>query len=268
MTTYAIGDVQGCCAQLIALLRKIKFNPDKDRLWFVGDLVNRGPQSLKTLRVIKSLEPEAITLGNHDLALMAAYYGASKPQPGDTISEVLNAPDVDDLIDFLHRQKIFHWDQTQNRAMCHAGLHPHWSTHKAQELAQELESVLQGNAPYEFFDHMYGNTPNQWSDSLQGYDRLRTICNYFTRIRLCDSQGKIDFTYKGELKNAPSNLIPWFNHPQLQQWNAPLIFGHWAALNGQTHSPQWLGIDTGCVWGKTLTAINISSHERFQVAAV
>jgi bis(5'-nucleosyl)-tetraphosphatase (symmetrical) len=266
MTTYAIGDVQGCFAELQILLTQLKFNPEVDTLWFTGDLVNRGPQSLEVLRYVKRLGAKhKVVLGNHDLHLIAVAYGARKLHAGDTLDEVLSAPDSDELIYWLRHLPLFYRDKQSGCLLVHAGLAPTWSAAEARELAAEVEKVLHGETPEFFLQQMYGNEPNQWRDELSGIERLRCIINYFTRMRFCHADGSLDLSYKGEIAGKPDDLIPWFDVPDRKNANEKIIFGHWAALNGKTNSPFLCALDTGCVWGNCLTAMRVEDGERFSV---
>lgn len=262
MTTYAIGDVQGCFDELTALLKEIHFNSNQDHLCFVGDLVNRGPKSLETLRFIKSLGNKAITvLGNHDLHLIAVYYDHQPLKTHDTFQDILEAPDAAELIEWLCHKPLVHHDSRLNWTMVHAGIPPQWTISEALEKSQEVEKVLQGAQREELLKNMYGTHPDQWSEDLQGFDRLRLIINYFTRMRFCNAQGKLELHVKGKAMNAPSGFAPWFDLPRKTEKD-PIVFGHWAALDGITNHPYAHGIDTGCAWGNALTALNLSTLKR------
>lgn len=266
MTIYAIGDIQGCYAELQNLLAELSFNPLQDTLWFTGDLVNRGPQSLDVLRFVKSLGEKHITvLGNHDLHLLAMAYGTKKPSTSDTLMTVLQAHDCDELIDWLRRRPLLHHDKHTGYVMTHAGLAPSWTVHEAKLLAQEVENVLRSNKPEFFLQNMYGNQPNKWDEQLAGIERLRCIINYFTRMRFCYADGSLDLTYKGEIAGKPDDLIPWFDVKDRVNANDKIIFGHWAALNGKADVPNIFPLDTGCVWGNCLTAMRLEDGIRFSV---
>jgi bis(5'-nucleosyl)-tetraphosphatase (symmetrical) len=267
MSNYAIGDVQGCFAALQALLTHIQFNADQDTLWFVGDLVNRGPQSLATLRFIKALgDKHHIVLGNHDLHLLARAHHAHPGWKEDTLAEILTAPDKDELFFWLARQPLFYYDEKLNYCMAHAGLAPVWDLTQAQALAQEVSDVLQSGAAGEFFHHMYGNTPCAWRDDLQGWDRLRCITNYFTRVRFCFADGSQDLEQKGNINSQAKTLMPWYEVPDRKNADLNILFGHWAALAGVTNTPHTYALDTGCVWGFSLTAMRLEDQRRFQVS--
>ncbi|MBC7983832.1 MAG: symmetrical bis(5'-nucleosyl)-tetraphosphatase [Candidatus Obscuribacterales bacterium] len=259
MPTYAIGDVQGCFTELIALVAKIKFNPVQDRLWFVGDLVNRGPQSLEVLRYVKGLGKSAVTvLGNHDLHLLALALSRSEPRKAqDTLDDVLNASDRDELLDWLRQQPLLHHDAALGYTMIHAGLPPQWNLATAKACAQELAAALRNdNDARELFTHMYGDKPHRWSNELRGIDRLRFITNCFTRLRVCDAAGQLNLKYKGELKAIPEGFFPWFRAPQRQSQELRIVCGHWSAL-GLHQANGVIAIDTGCVWGGQLCAFRL-----------
>lgn len=264
MSIYAIGDVQGCYAALRRLLDKCQFDPARDRLWLVGDLVNRGPHSLAVLRFVKSLGKRAVTvLGNHDLSLLVIAAGYGKPRHGDTMDAILRAPDRDELLHWLRHQKMMH--AGNGYAMVHAGLLPQWTIKQALALAGEVEAALQGDEHDEFLRRMYGNKPERWRDSLRGYDRLRVITNVFARMRLCTTKGRLEFAHKGNPVEMPRGYMPWFKVPQRRSRKTPVIFGHWAALGLYTGSNVF-SIDTGCVWGRELTALRLSDRALFQHA--
>src|SRR3990167_4877680 len=266
MAIYAIGDIQGCYTAFIRLLDLIQFDDHQDRLWFTGDLVNRSPQSLEVLRFIKSLgSTHQVVLGNHDLHLLAIAYGIKLLRPLDTFQDVLNAPDRDELIEWLRTCPLLHYDASLNMVMVHAGFSPVWTLKKAQQLAREVEEVLQSESANLFLQNMYGNEPDSWDDALQGKERWRCITNYLTRVRLCDISGCIDLSYKGKLKDKPAHLIPWFDIKNRSSCDVKIIFGHWAALGGQADVPNVYPLDTGCVWGNCLTAMRLSDEKRFSV---
>lgn len=264
MTVYAIGDVQGCFAALEKLLHKINFNPQNDSLWFTGDLVNRGPQSLETLRFVKQLGKSHVTvLGNHDLHLIALAHGVQHhTNSDDTLRPILTAPDRDELIDWLAHQPLLHHDEKLNFVMTHAGIAPSWDLATAKKLALEVESVLQSEQRREFLQHLYGNEPHHWSPNLTGWDRLRCIVNHFTRMRFCHADGSLELKTKESVQVADTTLIPWFKVTPRALAQTNIIFGHWAALGGVTNTPHVYGIDTGCVWGFCLTALRLDNLER------
>ncbi len=259
MSIYAIGDLQGCLDSLQHLLDKIKFNPKKDQLWFTGDLVNRGPKSLETLRFIKGLGKSAITvLGNHDFHLLAMAAGNMRYlKKGDSLNAILAANDKDELIDWLLKQKLIHTDKSLKLSLVHAGVHPNWSIKKANKQARKVESILQSTGCQKFLQNMYGNQPKLWHKINKKQDKLRFILNTFTRMRYIYPNGKLDFKYSGDVGSQPRRLIPWFLHPKGKLKNNKVIFGHWSRLSiRQTNNV--FAVDTGCLWGEKLTALEIS----------
>ncbi len=263
MAIYAVGDVQGCHTELVQLLEKFKFDASHDQLWLVGDLVNRGPDSLAVLRLVKSLGGSAVTvLGNHDLHLLAVAEGVAALHPSDTLDDILHAPDRGELLFWLRHQKLLH---TENDCvLVHAGLLPSWTVKQAVILANEAEQALRGNHYVELLAHMYGNQPNHWRDDLVGYDRLRVIINAFTRLRICTDSGAMEFKFKGEVKDIPQGYRPWFETPQRANADVTVVFGHWSAL-GLLRQEKVIALDTGCLWGGALTAIRLEDREIFQV---
>ncbi len=266
MATYAIGDVQGCYDELQALLAKIHFDPHVDQLWFVGDLVNRGPKSLDVLRFIKQLpKPAVITLGNHDLHLLAVAAGVQSKSAKDTLDEILQADDCEQLCSWLAQQHLVYHDATLGFTMVHAGLIPQWDLATALTLNQEIEYLLQGNARHDFFKHMYGDQPDTWNDDLPGWERARFIINCFTRIRYCTPASKLDLATKTPIGTQPQGFLPWFKIPDRQHKSLQILFGHWASLEGKIDEPNVYALDTGCVWGGWLTALCLQTKEKFQV---
>ena len=264
MATYAVGDIQGCCTEFQQLLDLIHFDPAADRLWLVGDLVNRGPDSLGVLRLVKSLGDAAITvLGNHDLHLLAVAEGAVELHRNDTLDEVLSAPDRDELLAWLRGQRLLHVED--DWVLVHASLLPQWSVAQAQQLAHEVEAALRGKYYHDFFVRMYGNHPNRWQDDLTGHKRLRVITNVFTRMRICTAQGEMEFKFKGEEKDIPEGYMAWFNVPGRASADATVIFGHWSAL-GLKMDRRIIALDTGCLWGGSLSAVRLEDRKLFQVA--
>jgi bis(5'-nucleosyl)-tetraphosphatase (symmetrical) len=263
MTTFAIGDVQGCHEQMFALIRQIDLVSSSRKLIFVGDLVNRGPHSLATLRYVRSLgESASVVLGNHDLHLLALAHGIRTPHSSDTMDEILNAPDRDELIDWLRHRPLANFDQ--GFLIVHAGVLPQWTLQQTLELAREVEHALQGPNWVNFLRVMYGNTPATWVDSLEGPDRLRCIVNAFTRLRYCSVDGTMDFESK-EGSSAPSSgYMPWFDVPGRKTEEVTVVFGHWSTL-GLTMRPNLIGLDTGCIWGGKLTAVRLEDRAIFQV---
>ncbi len=264
MSIYAIGDIQGCHDEFQQLLQEIEFDPARDKLWLVGDLVNRGPDSLQVLRTVKALGDSAITvLGNHDLHLLAVSEGKADLHRSDTLDEVLNASDRDELLTWLRHQRLLYAED--GYVLVHAGLLPQWSVKKAASLAREVENALRGDEYATFLERMYGNTPNVWDDELSGYKRLRVITNAFTRMRICTEQGEMEFKFKGEVERIPEGYLTWFDVPKRKGKDATVIFGHWSALGLKVES-NIVALDTGCLWGGPMTAIRLDDRKIFQVA--
>ena len=265
MARYVVGDIQGCFKSLECLIEKLSFNAHQDELWFAGDLVNRGPDSLACLRFIKQLGAAAkVVLGNHDLHLLAIHALKQKPKRKDTLLQLLDAPDCDDLMQWLKQQPLMVWDPDSDLAMVHAGIPAMWTIPQAFQLSEEVSAVLRGENCLEFFEVMYGNQPDNWSNSLAGMARLRVITNYFTRMRFIRHDGALDFAAKEALDTAPEGFMPWFQASRHDK--AKILFGHWAALMGETGSEQFQALDTGCVWGGALTAMNIDTGARTSCA--
>ncbi|MEZ5541982.1 MAG: symmetrical bis(5'-nucleosyl)-tetraphosphatase [Pseudomonadota bacterium] len=262
MAVYAVGDIQGCFDELQALLEQLHFDPAADQLWLVGDLVNRGPKSLETLRFVRALGAAAIcVLGNHDLHLIAASHGRPLGRGGHTLDAVLAAPDRDDLVDWLRRRPLLHHDAAIGYTMVHAGLAPQWDLTLAQRCAREVEAALQGPQLLKFIEHMYGNRPSRWTEDLQGWDRLRFCVNCFTRMRYCDAGGKLDFHAKGPPGSQPAGLLPWFDLPRASR-DLRVVFGHWSTL-GRVDAPGVYPLDTGCLWGGAMTALRLDGEPRW-----
>ncbi|WP_053162933.1 symmetrical bis(5'-nucleosyl)-tetraphosphatase [Pseudomonas sp. P1.8] len=264
MATYAVGDLQGCLEALQCLLKQVAFDPAKDRLWLVGDLVNRGPQSLETLRFLYTIRESLVcVLGNHDLHLLAAGRNIERLKKTDTLREIIDAPDSAELLEWLRQQKLMHYDEQRNTALVHAGIPPQWSLRKALKCAAEVETALRDdNLLPPYLDGMYGNDPAKWDNDLKGVTRLRVITNYFTRMRFCTAEGKLDLKSKEGLDTAPPGYKPWFQHKERKTKDLKIIFGHWAALEGNIDAPGISALDTGCVWGGALTLMNVDSGER------
>lgn len=266
MATYAVGDIQGCYTEFLRLLEQTRFDPAIDRLWLVGDLVNRGTDSLNVLRLIKSLGDAAITvLGNHDLHLLAVAEGAAKLHRSDTLNDILGAPDRDELLTWLRAQRLLYVEG--DFVLVHAGLLPSWTVAQAQQLAHEAEAALAGQHYHDYLVHMYGNHPDHWEDDLSGYNRLRVITNACTRMRVCTLKGEMEFKFKGEVCNVPEGYMPWFDVPGRASANATVVCGHWSGL-GLKVTPQVIALDTGCLWGGTLSAIRLEDRELFQVPCI
>lgn len=254
MSNYIIGDVQGCLTPLKRLLDKINFS-DNDSLYFVGDLINRGPESLQTLRFVKSLTNAETVLGNHDLHLLAVYFKTRPSQPDDTLQEILDAPDAKELIAWLRQQPLLIHLKNVNSVIVHAGVNPLWTLNEALSYAHEISQTLQSTQVASILNESFGNDPNRWQNNLIGTDRIRCLINYFTRMRFCSADGKLDFTYKGEPPHHNPAFKPWFEHPLAIK--ETIYFGHWASLLGNTQQSRVIGLDTGCVWGGALTAIKL-----------
>jgi bis(5'-nucleosyl)-tetraphosphatase (symmetrical) len=256
VTRYAIGDVQGCDQELRALLARLRFSADRDQLWFVGDLVNRGPGSLATLRLVHELRDNAIVvLGNHDLHLLAVAAGVRRRRRSDTLDDVLAARDRDALLEWLASQPLAHAQGAD--LMVHAGVVPQWTVALTLSLAAEVSAALRNNSRA-LFEHMYGDEPDKWDPQLSGNERLRFVINVLTRMRVCTADGRVDISIKGEAPPPPSPLRAWFEHPRRLSRDARIIFGHWSALGLVQHAGV-VGLDTGCVWGGALTALDLDS---------
>ena len=261
MAIYAIGDLQGCYDPFRRLLDEINFEPSKDTLWLVGDLVNRGPKSLKTLRFVKDLGDAAITvLGNHDLHLLALWAGAIPVSKRfDSMNKVLRAPDVDELCDWLRARPMAHYDEKLNTLLVHAGTHPLWNVKKTLARAAEVEQELRGSVYETLLRQMYGNMPNAWSGKLTGYKRLRFIINCLTRMRMLTPKRKLNFSPSGGAWPVRSNLVPWFKGEHATLAESRIVFGHWSQL-GLIVLPNLISLDTGCVWGRQLTAARLDKR--------
>lgn len=263
MATYAIGDIQGCHAPLARMLDRIAFDPAADRLWIVGDLVNRGPESLRVLRFLRGLgDAASIVLGNHDLYLLMVAAGLKRRDGDDTLSQVLEAPDRDELLAWLRGLPLLriHGDHV----LVHAGLLPGWTVARAQALAAEVGAALCGPQARTFLRNLAGNRPARWSDGLEGWDRLRVIVNAMTRLRFCTVQGHMDLRAKGPPHEAPPGTLPWFRVPERLSRTHTIVCGHWSAL-GFYREPGLIALDSGCVWGGKLTALRIEDGAVFQV---
>lgn len=265
MATYAIGDIQGCYASLQQLLQKIAFDPSNDKIWLVGDLINRGPDSLAVLRWAKSHEKSVITvLGNHDLHALVVYEGFETAHRLDTLDELLAAPDAASLFDWLRRQRLAY--AQDDYLLVHAGVLPQWKTQQQViQLAAEVETALRSNDYRDFLRQMYGDQPDTWRDDLSGMDRLRVITNALTRLRVCTPDGAMEFRFKGELADIPAGYHPWFALPATADRDSTIIFGHWSAL-GLMLNNDVIALDTGCLWGDSLTAIRLQDRQLFQVS--
>ena len=268
MTVYAVGDLQGCLQPLKRLLKQVNFKPKKDTLWLTGDLINRGGECLETLRFVYDMRDSVVTvLGNHDLHLLAVAAGVRTQSPSDTLDGILNAPDKEVLLNWLRHQPLLHHDPVLEFTMVHAGIPPQWSLKIAQKRAREVEAVLQSDLYELLLSTMYGNTPQCWEKGLEDCDRWRVITNYFTRMRFCDAKGKLELTSKAGLHHAPKGYAPWFEHLHRKTYHDRIIFGHWAALEGQAYSENVFALDTGYVWGNRMTMMKLSNQKRFSVDA-
>lgn len=258
MAFYAIGDVQGCFDALRALLDKLRYDPVGDKLWFTGDLVNRGPQSLEVLRLVSSLPKTETVLGNHDLHLLAVASGQAPRKKNDSFEDVLTAPDREILLEWLRHRPLLVHDEHSEYTLVHAGLLPDWDAVTAQRLAREAEQAIARSQHNELFTHMYGDTPDHWQDELGGWARLRVIINAFTRLRYCDRAGHMDLRPKGRPGQQPPHLLPWFQVPGRKSHTLRIVFGHWSTL-GTWNADGVLGIDGGCLWGGRLTAVRLDT---------
>jgi bis(5'-nucleosyl)-tetraphosphatase (symmetrical) len=271
MATYVIGDVQGCYQELSQILDRINFNEQQDRLWFTGDLVNVGPQSLEVLNFVKNLGDIAITvLGNHDLHALATAQDPSRhKRPKDTLDTILASPDRKELLDWLRKLPFLHEDSALGFVLIHAGLVPQWDIHQAAELASEVEDVLRNGNYRKFIDHMYGNKPERWSEELTGWERLRFITNCFTRMRFCDAGGRVDLEEKGPPGSQHKPYQPWFTFTSRRTKGKKIIFGHWSTVQlgniREFSKYNVYPLDTGCVWGGQLTALRLDDETLFSV---
>lgn len=264
MASYAVGDIQGCLQPLTQLLELARFCPKSDTLWVAGDLVNRGPQSLETLRFIKNLPSTKVVLGNHDLHLLAAAKGHKTLGKKDTLTQILMAPDKQELLGWLQQQSLIHHDKALGYTMVHAGIPPTWSISKTIALANEVETVLRSPDSDNYFRHMYGNTPSQWDDGLKSVERLRVITNYLTRMRFCNAKGTLELETKTDV--APPGFDAWFRFESHLCKGEQIIFGHWASLLGNTGEDNFIALDTGCVWGGRLTMMRLEDKQIFSLA--
>lgn len=263
MATYAVGDIQGCYHSFLQLLDEISFDLGQDQLWLVGDIINRGANSLEVLRwVVAHREQVTCVLGNHDLHALVVAAGFVRMHRSDTLQSLLAAEDRDVLLDWLRHQKMLHAEQ--GYVMVHAGLLPEWSLEQALALSKEVEHALQGHDYRNFLRHMYGNQPSRWRDDLDGIDRLRIITNAMTRLRICRADGEMEFQYKATLADIPDGYMPWFDVPERKTRSEVVIFGHWSALGLQQRN-NVVALDTGCLWNGKLTAFRLHDQAVFQV---
>jgi bis(5'-nucleosyl)-tetraphosphatase (symmetrical) len=271
MSNYVIGDIQGCYKSLRKLLKKVRFSADRDTLWCVGDLINRGPNSLDTLRFLQDIDDATnIVLGNHDLHFIAINENCSPTHNKGALEKLLKASDCQQLSDWLRTKRLAYYQSLDTRfgimnfLMIHAGVSPQWSLQKTLNLAAEVEYALQSPDYKKFLRHMYGNTPDFWYNKLQDLDRLRVITNYLTRIRFCDEIGRLNLSIKEGLDAAPPGFSPWYKHEKISS-KATILFGHWAAIEGRTDSEHVHALDTGCVWGRELTLMRLEDQKRYSV---
>lgn len=265
MATFAIGDIQGCFDEFQTLLEKIQFG-SQDQLWLAGDLVNRGPSSLETLRFIKNLGSQAqVVLGNHDLHLLAVAHYPEKINSSDTLDSILLAEDREELLNWLRFCPLIHHDKEKNFVLVHAGIPAIWTLEEAMSYAQELETIIQSERSSDYFKYMYGDTPSIWSADLEEWDRLRVIGNYLTRMCFCTREGQLDLKTKGGSEAAPESYAPWYDFISQATSQPPIIFGHWASLKGNANNTNVIAIDTDCVRGGELTAVRLEDRKKFSV---
>ena len=268
MATYVIGDVQGCHRELLDLLDTLRFNPQNDRLWFTGDLVNRGPDSLETLRLVREIATVTV-LGNHDLHLLAIAFGKAIPREKDTLNTILEAPDRDELLAWLRNLPLLHHDPELKYTLVHAGLAPQWDLATAESCAREVENIIRGPRAAKYFARMYGDKPDRWSEGLKKWDRYRFITNALTRIRYCDQDGRLALRYKGPPGSQPAGYLPWYQLEGRRSRELRILFGHWATLTlGKENDCETFAVhplDTGCVWGGGLTAMRLEDQCYFSV---
>lgn len=267
MSTYVIGDIQGCYEAFSRLLERLRFDPADDRLWLVGDLVNRGPQSLEVLREVMSLGDSASTvLGNHDLHLLAVAAGVRELSASDTFDDVLKAKDCDEILDWLRHRPLIVFNEKRNRLLVHAGIPPGWSVKRALKEAGKVEALLRDDDWMNALASMYGNSPRAWTKSLRKELKVRYTINALTRLRYCDSKGRLALEYSGPPGTQPKNYLPWFRFPKRKAAGTHIYFGHWSSL-GEMHGENLTALDSGCVWGRRLTAIKLlrRSHPRTRV---
>lgn len=266
MSTYVIGDIQGCFDELQSLLAKFAYDQTKDELWFVGDLINRGTKNLETLDFVMSQERAIAVLGNHDLHFLSVATGCHSGTSKDTFNDLLKSKNLSQIVDWLRRRPLIHHDQSSGFTLVHAGIPPIWNLDTCLLRAREVESILRGEHYQSFLKKMHGNHPDEWDDDLTGFARLRMITNYFTRMRFCTPQGRLDLTHKG--LERPNGFSPWFELERAAGKQAAgkqmrVLFGHWAALQGHSHDDCALALDTGCVWGRHLTAFRLEDEQYF-----
>ena len=267
MATYIIGDIHGCFDELQLLLTQFSYNSKNDKLWFIGDLVNGGGKSLETLQFVKNLDNTICVLGNHDLTLLGVARGQITPLNDRDIGfgSILIYKHKEELLSWLINRPLIHYDPDFNVLLVHAGIAPQWTLEKSLALGKEVEAVLKGHESTQFFANMFGNKPSIWNDNLTGWDRIRCIVNYMTRMRFCYADGNLNFNEKGPINPNNSDIIPWFNMPNRLTLGVKIIFGHWAALKGITNCKNATSLDTGCIWGGSLSAIRLEDNKLFRV---
>ncbi len=259
MTTFVIGDLHGCLTPLKRLLDKVQFEPGSDQAWFVGDLVNRGPQSLETLRFVRSMGSDAIcVLGNHDLHLLAVIHGIRQTSGKDTLDDILHADDLHELTDWLRHLPLLHHSEELNVTMVHAGIHPDWNLAQAKTLAAEVEKALRSDNYAHHLQRMFGNKPAKWSDTLGKKRRRRFAINAFTRMRFCTKKGKLDFCQTCAPAKAPENLMPWYAVPDRKEIDGRILFGHWSSHPAFAVS-NVVPLDRGAIWGGSLAALALET---------
>jgi len=268
MATYAIGDIQGCYQSFRKLLKIIRFDPLNDRLWLAGDMINRGPDSLATMQFILDHQQQIqCVLGNHDIHFLAVAFECHEKNPKDTFDDILNSQQKDEIVTWLTKQPLAHFDRSLQTLMVHAGLPFQWSKNEVLEHAREVSNKIQSASCYQFYRSMYGNLPDNWQDDLQGMARLRYITNALTRMRYCQAHGHLELSVKSTPGDQNSHLYPWFELEN-KQYNGDIVFGHWASLQGRCPYDQIHALDTGCVWGGSLTALRLEDKMRFKVKSV
>lgn len=261
MAIYAVGDIQGCYDPLRRVLDRVGFDPDADVLWSVGDMVNRGPQSLEVLRYLRGLGAACkAVLGNHDLHLLAVMFGARPAKKKDTFDEILSAEDRSELQTWLRALPLAHYEH--GTLMLHAGVIPSWTLSDTLEHAGNVQAALRGDQAQDFLRYMYGNTPHTFNDALAGWERLRVITNILTRLRFCAADGQLDLECAAAPGAGPEGMLPWYAHSARKTQQVPIVFGHWATLNGELDEPNLFALDTGCVWGNELTLMRLQDKQR------
>ncbi len=262
MSTYVVGDIQGCYEPLVELLDQVAFCSERDVLMSVGDVINRGPKNLEVVRLVRSLgDSFRAVLGNHDLSFLAVALGARQPKRSDTTADLLAAPEREELVQWFRERPLAM--MVGSYLVVHAGVAPDWDVEQTLQYAAEVSAVLRSDCGTEYLEHMYGDTPHRFDESLKGYERLRVITNVLTRIRFCSSSGVLDLRNKLGPEHAPEGMRPWYEHPERKTRDQAIVFGHWAALDGRAAFDNVYALDTGCVWGKHLTCLRLEDRKRF-----